>query len=501
MIEGGFTTTCSLWARYDSGVKAEGDGVRFSEVFELELDEQDDWFDPFLEADTRLFVDPFLVYADDEEHWAAAHGRLIDFFNMVLELVALSGFRRHSAHWRAAERLMVFPEPAEFCLGFAESSTAGAGSGRGLQAGMLEGAKSSVQLGILAVEHFEELTLFESGIGADRIGDITCNVLKHEFVEYTQGVAARHDVPTESIRLRHATWNRDARAWLDRFVNLPRNPYSGRAILLAPRRFLRELPSVDPVDFWNWCWSNANEEIRGAFNYDIGRHVDGRTIARFARLNPHLAGKYLRHLEEQPKPPYDFERDPQWQVEWYAAGARFADQIPLARLATTPAEFCDFVEAIVSAFAQNVEEQDGWILLWNDEERPRAERIVQALFRSTVIHYCRANDIDLSGESNAGRGPVDFKFSQGWEARAVVEVKLTNNSRYWHGLTRQTPQYMRSEEVECGFFVSVGFRDDDFEEERESQVQEAARSTASETGRDVRVVFVDARRKKSASKL
>src|SRR5439155_14075764 len=132
---------------------------------------------------------------------------------------------------------------------------------------------------------------------------------------------------------------------------------------------------------------------------------------------------------------------------------KFASRIGLRRIAASPDQFCDFVGAMIEAFVQNVEQQDGWILLWGDSGRPRSERIVQALFRSTVIHYCKANNIDLSGEANAGRGPVDFKFSQGWSARALVEIKLTHSSHFWRGLTKQTPQYMRSEGIKCGFFV------------------------------------------------
>ena len=38
---------------------------RFSEVFGVTIGDEDDWFDPLLTSDTKLFVDPFRVYADD----------------------------------------------------------------------------------------------------------------------------------------------------------------------------------------------------------------------------------------------------------------------------------------------------------------------------------------------------------------------------------------------------------------------------------------------------
>jgi len=474
--------------------------MRFSEALSIQRGSEDDWFDPLLNVDTRLFIDPFRIFVDDDAFWGNAHAQLIDFFNLVLELVAKSGGQRTSPHWRAAARLLIFPEPVEFSLGYAESSPIGAGAGRGLQQGMLEGALTGVELGIQAVEHFEELTLFEAGIGADRISDIVCNVLKAHFIKYTQRVADRHGLEPEAVWVRHANWSREHVRWEDHRINLPPNQFTRRGVLLTPERFLRELPTVDPYEFWEWSWSNANEEIRGEFNYEIARNLDAQTIARFARLNPHLAKRYVSHLEESPKAPYDVDKDPAGEVKWWEHGAGFAQRIPLAFIPSVSGEFCDFVEEILGAFTHNIEEQDGWLLLWNNG-RPRAERIVQALFRSTVIHYCRANNIDLAGEANAGRGPVDFKFSQGWDARALVEVKLTNNSKFWSGLKRQLVQYLKSEGADCAYFLSVGFSDADFTKERQDLVKKAAAKVSGAADRDIRVVFVDARRKPSASKL
>jgi hypothetical protein len=474
--------------------------MRFSEAFGVERTRDDDWFDPVLFADTKLFVDPFLIFLDREDsRWGAAHARLIAFFNLVLTLLARAGRSRTSAHHAAARRLMVFPEPAEFCLGYSEGTTRGTGAGRGLQHPMIAAAEDAIELGMRSVRHFEELTLFEPGIGADRISDIVCNVLKKHFIEYTQDVARVHDVPVAALPIKHADWSDDQRRWVDRRVELPINPYNGDPILLAPERFLRSLPTVDPEDFWDWAWENENENIRGDFNYEIGRHVDAYTIARFARANRRLIRRYIRFLEENPKSPYDLEQDPLLEVRWYEAGAQVAAQTPLRFVPDRPEDFCQFVQTIIECFVHNVEQQDGWILLWSNGN-PRAERIAQALFRSAVIHYCRANNIDLTGESNAGRGPVDFKFSQGWNRRALVEVKLTNNSRYWHGIERQTPQYMRSEEIRCGFFLSIGFRPLDFEPARVERVRSVAAKVAAETGYEVTAVPVDAQRKAPASR-
>lgn len=295
----------------------------------------------------QLFVDPFALYADDDQQWVNAHDRLIEFFNMALELVAKSGFKRSSARWRAAERLMSFPEPAEFCLGYGVTPF-GSGTGEGYGAGILEGAELAIQAGVDEVAHFEELTLFEAGVGPDRISDIVCNVLKAHFVEYTQRVAKKHKIKTQLIPIRHARWDRNLETWIDERLELPLNPWTKRAVLLVPARFLRPLPTVEPSGFWDWAWEYRSADIRGNFNYDLGKNVNARVIAAFARANADLTVAYLSFLEGVgAKPPYDLETDPGSEYQWYDAGIRMA---ALAKLPEEPdgaAEFCKWVRELL----------------------------------------------------------------------------------------------------------------------------------------------------------
>lgn len=208
---------------------------------------------------------------------------------------------------------------------------------------------------------------------------------------------------------------------------------------------------------------------------------------------------YLKDLEGSPKPAYDMTEDPKLVRSW-EAGRDFAEQNPLSFVPQAVGEFEDWVKSVVEAFAHGLKERGGWKVLWY-KGRPRGETIVQEFFKSSAIHYCRANHIDLTPEANAGRGPVDFKFVQHWHARALVEVKLTNNSKYWDGLQKQTVQYLKSEELKTAFFVSVGYRDDDFEEERMDRVRSVAADVSQRANQSISPIFVDARPQSSASRL
>jgi hypothetical protein len=478
--------------------------MRFSEIADVDRTAEDDWFDPILSADTKLFVDPFLIYLDSDKFWVDSHTQLVSFFEEVLTLVAKAGSEQ-SNHWKAAQRLLLFPEPAEFCLGVGVRPL-GHGTGDGLQAGMLLAARSTAKAVGTSVAHIEELSLFEEGIGADLISDIVCNILKFRFIEYTHSVADRHKLAQKPggltrVVVKHARWDKKHLVWHDETVELPVNPFTGRAVLLTPARFLRKHPTVDPVDFWDWAWVNRNRQIRGQFNYDLGRNVDADRIASFARQNPHLTQDYLSKLEQTTPEPYDVEADPDGEVTWYDAGANLAYAVAEPKLPETPDEFCRFVESMLATFAKYVEtHREGWENLWIDARTPRKERHVQAALRTFLFLICRAADIDLSAEPNTGRGPVDFKFSQGFRRKALAEVKLIRATAYWHGLDSQTPAYMEAEDASCAFYVSVGFRSSDLTDSRKKLVEEKSQKLSHRLGVQITPIFVDARRKPSASK-
>lgn len=484
--------------------------MRFSEKYGLTHASDDDWYDTLLFADTPLFIDPFLIWAEDKGYWSTAHDHLLDFFETSFDLIRESAGSEQSAAWGQAERLLLFPEPAEFCLGVAEGSPLGSGSGRGLQKDMLSGIRVASGLGMTRVAHMETIALFQGGVGADRISDSVCNILKSYFIQYTKEVCRRHGVAVQPIRVRNASWSSRFRKWDDEIHSLPVNvvqpkrrnkprPEITLPILLTPERFLKDMPIANPDGFWNWSWSNMSTELRGNFNYDIARNVDRRQKARLARENPDAVALYLRELEESPIEPYPISADPKLLVTWYERGRRWVTAAAQREFAAlNQDQFEQFTDAMLEAFAHGVE-SDSWHLLWANK-RPREERAAQALFRSVVVHYCKANDIDLTGEADAGRGPVDFKFSQGWAARALVEVKLVKSSRFWDGLLSQQPTYQLAEGVDRGYFVAIAYTDDEYTDKVRNKMERGAELVAEAYGVSITAVLVDARPKKSASK-
>ena len=87
----------------------------FSEEFGITRGDGDDWFDPILDFDTKLFVDPFLIFKEPSETWAGAHPQLIRHFDICFKLIAEGNLNPQSTPYKKALALLRFPEPKEFC--------------------------------------------------------------------------------------------------------------------------------------------------------------------------------------------------------------------------------------------------------------------------------------------------------------------------------------------------------------------------------------------------
>jgi hypothetical protein len=466
--------------------------LRFSEVFEIRRRKRDDWFDPVLSLDTRLFVDPFLIYARESGPFVGTHKLVINFFNDVFTLIARSkGDRKHLC-WRQALNLLVFPEAEELCLGYATGSTKGAGSGAGFARVIAEALWEAVEAGIKEFSHFEEIGILREGIGADRISDITANLLRQRLVRYTAAACRSHDIPNHEFRYARGSYSAQYQRWMPLAITVPKNPYNNLPVLLVPARYLRDLPTISPQAFWDFCYSNENETLRDDFGADITRHVDKKTIIEFARHHPKLRARFLESVEKQGAQPYDYALDNKGVVRWYDAAAEYCHRVPLTLHFTSQQEFLTFNGTLLTEFKNYVENNEGWRLLWNDNGVAKREEAAQLLFLGVVKHYCKANNIDISREVNIGRGPVDFKTSQGHRFRALLELKLARNTKFWHGISRQLPKYQEAEGVHVGYFVVVVQTEQDLN--RVTEIEAKVDKVNKAADYVISAVVIDARR-------
>ncbi|WP_149814736.1 hypothetical protein [Serinicoccus marinus] len=202
--------------------------MRFSEHFNITRSGDETWFDPLLDQDTPLYVDPFLVFDDKKKRWKSARSDVVDFFEVAAQLVSAAGSAKATAAYSKATSFLRFPEPNEFALGVSMGRPNGSGTGGGFaddMATVLQLVHKHSDVAHLAT--IQGFDLFSTGIGFDRISDILCNILKARFIDYTQKVAKKHGVPMEPVMVKHASWSKSNARWENKKVMLPKSPTRG----------------------------------------------------------------------------------------------------------------------------------------------------------------------------------------------------------------------------------------------------------------------------------
>lgn len=474
----------------------------FSDEFRIKKTNLDDWFDPILTNDTKLFIDPFLIFEKNHKYFSNGHEKIIEFFNSGFEIAAKSQPIIRDVRYRQLLKMMILPEVKEVCLGYASRGTEGAGSGGGFAKLIVAALYDSIKMGLNQIEHFEELGIFNEGIGCDRISDITANILKHELINYTQDVCKRHSVKCNWLFIKRFKYNLRIKRWEDGRFLLPENPYiKGRAILLVPKVFLRHLPTLSSKEFYNYCWDNMNEEVRDQFSVDIKNEVNKKHIIEIARNHRDWVEEFKLYKIENGSDPYNLVIDPKGFYTWARNTSKYVQKHPLFLFAQDQVTFKAFIENVLHQYEHFIENNSGYKLLWDDNfTKPKSEEAAQLIFTGIVKHYCKANDIDLNRENNLGRGPVDFKFSKGYSNRALIEVKLARNSKFWNGLELQLPKYLEVEEIDTGYFLVVCFTDSDFD--RIKEIEQVAAEVERKTKKIIEIKIIDATPEKpSASRL
>lgn len=196
---------------------------------------------------------------------------------------------------------------------------------------MADGIAVAIQAGLDVPEHIEEIGILNEGIGADRISDAVANVLKARFITYTQEIARRHGVPLELQRVRHARVMCSAGRWIDEDVELPRNPATGKPLILVPSGILNQLPILNADD---WFTSDLNQDIRLQMNLKVGEGARKADIVRWARAHPDRVRAWAREQTSRPDlVGYDFIGDPRGVVLW--------DREPSDWAATHPIKHAD----------------------------------------------------------------------------------------------------------------------------------------------------------------
>jgi hypothetical protein len=434
--------------------------VLFSEKFNIKDAGEQEWFDPILHQDTKLFIDPFLVFQTEDPLFQHTYEDMMRFINKAFSLIAESGGRENNTNYLKALSMLRFHEVNELCLGYS-SNRQGAGPGPEWSKKLAYNITHCIKNSILQLDHLEEIGLFTLGIGPDSISDISENLMKEKLISYTQSICRKHNIPMQKVFLKNAKFDHRFLRWSDQNVELPLNPFKNTGILLVPKKFLTVIPEINADDFYSSIL--YSQTLRNDLNFEIDQNLNKEEIVRLALENYDLVKEYIEKVQKRHGTSYDLKNDPFLRYTWYIKAKEMTLSNPLTiKTPTSDIEFLQIVTNISNTFKNFVENKSGYKLLWDERmTRGKSEEAVQLLFNGIVEQYCIANDIDLTREVNQGRGPVDFRFSSGYRKRVVLEIKLARNGKFWNGLESQLPKYLEIDSARDGIFLVAVYTEAD----------------------------------------
>lgn len=463
--------------------------------------EQKGVFNAFVDIDSKLYIDPSLLEKPKITEFKNSYKRFKTYFGEVLTIIDNSQ-NKNDRLWREACKRLQFKEFKYVALGYSVGNKSGNAIGPEIAAKLLDTANEIIKAGIKDPIIFELIGLFEKGVAADRISDMTIHIIKVDLIKYTQRVSDELGIKQKEFG------NLNISEFGNLRIKLPFNPKTGEPIVFTPKELLQDLPIA-------FCWDdidrvcNENEEIRNRVNKEIGKNWKDATSSKVGKAelrrvllsNPEALKDLINQYKKKVKTPYDFVNDPSGQVIWAELSEKAATEFPLNfnTLKLKPVTSNNILQVALTICEQYAKliESNGWFeFLYDNVGKLRNERFAQKLFYGISDQYCLANDLNLSRESNAGSGALDFKITKGYKAIVTVEIKYSSNTSLMKGYTTQLPIYNKAESANISIYLILRTTKTDNSIRQLLKTNKVAKDKGE---RVPEIIIIDARPQKSAS--
>ena len=394
-------------------------------------------FDTVLDLDAPYFINIKMLQYTKIPEFEESYNKINDFFRKIMKLLKKS--KKHDdLFYRQALRNFNIGEVNGIGLGYSKGKH-GSGIGPKLISKILSDAKIIIDAGIDDPEFFHLIGLFQPDVGPDRLSDMFANLILEDIKRYTIRINKKFGI---------CKTNYPEKKFKDEFLI---NPYKNIEVLLLPKEILHKIPiaeewhNVNLVAIFNQNIRNQVNEIIGEIWKDFSTLKKKENISEIFRNNPVVLSKVITDYIESNSISYDFEND---ELGFLTIARKLSElklnfNIPNKLTRKKPMQhvldICDY-------FKNFIENNKGYELLFEEKtKKPRKELSSQLLFFAISQTYCETHNLDISPETNSGRGPVDFKISRGSKEKILVEMKLTTNSKLVHGFTTQIKEYAKAE--------------------------------------------------------
>lgn len=450
-------------------------------------------YDALIGEDSLLHIDPLLLRNTEIQCFIDGYQKFLKRFTDTARLVQFVKSENISDRFydQICKRL-TFKEIANTGLGFSKSG----GHGTGISGILTKQLANSVieieRAGIIDPEIYALMPIFEENIGPDRISDMIISILFDDFVRYTSSTVENMGI-TRYIKIVNY-----------KFGKFKMPIYKNRTIIFIPQSFLCELPEAQSWEDIERV-ENYNQRIRERVCVELGialkeaKKIKKNELKNYILTDNNLANNVLAYYKSLTGIPYDFSNDKLGEyIQAKVNEMTFPKNLSLPSEANLE-DVKNVTVKICNHYKSEVENNRMYKLFRDSKTDKYSETKAQLLFYCMADSYCQANNIDLTRESDAGIGELDFKLSKGAIAKVLIEMKLSSNTQLEKGLSSQLPAYMKSEKGHIGILMIILTHDRDLS--RVSHLMNQYYTKVSDNYAMINLIIIDARNRSSASKL
>lgn len=362
--------------------------MRITQFYNLSMSQAAvDFVDVDVANDVKLFIDPqaFTILPSPWAHECVA--LIQQFFEKVISRI------RDDDLPQAKRMLSGLREPNDTHLGLSKSRSRGSALGDGFADKILESLRGSraVETGLL--HDLEDASLLVEGIGADRVSDITTNLIREQLLSYTVEACEYYGIPLERNVSSGPIWRPDSFEWREEYTSRP--VADGNPLLFVPKSIVREMPAYDSDEYYRNYILKYLEELELSASSALMRVArSGRrsvtkkalrqkygvgkpTNLTWSEREPAILAAYKDHKRKHPRQPLD--------------NSEIAEAVDAA-----PPDYWQLLQAVLDTPPGNADATN---------YHKRVEALLSALFHPHLVNPHREHPI------HDGRKRIDITYT------------------------------------------------------------------------------------------
>lgn len=371
---------------------------------------------------------------------------------------------------------------------------------------MMKNLKRFVESGLFGLEDFETIVIFDDRVNVDRISDMVLNILKNNFIQYSLRIAKENEFPTKKFRQR-TEFDFDTMNWEHAMVEMPyiiNDKGKEIPVLLIPKDILVSKLNFEEDNFLDWLYDNQSDFLKEKFDYNVKKDL--------YKIKDNIKDNIVRNkrkdilnnfITTNVNVSYDIVRDPELINKIYdiANDIYKKNKMSFKKIDKKPDEIpvSEVVEILISDLEHLIEDKKGYTALFSSKNKflsePKISKIVHMIWDARITDA--GFNVDISPETNAGYGPVDFKISRG-DDKVLVENKVSTNPKLLECIdeNKQIHIYLKQEDCKLAYLLVFINKESDIEKINKLNKK------ASEYQKEyiIKVKYINCIEKESASK-